>query len=125
MNLVGRQPELLGQWAQAQYFANGKKWLDKVQTLTDEALKANPKEVSSLGMLGIAAFEGERYQEAIDYWGRLLEQPPPEDKSRDALQGGIERATERLRASGSKVTETSVAKIDAPLKVRVDLAAGL
>ncbi|MNN93249.1 hypothetical protein D3C81_2116580 [compost metagenome] len=76
-------------------------------------------------MLGIAAFEGERYQEAIDYWGRLLEQPPPEDKSRDALQGGIERATERLRASGSKVAETSVAKIDAPLKVRVDLAAGL
>jgi cytochrome c-type biogenesis protein CcmH len=24
VNLAGRQPELLGQWAQAQYFADGK-----------------------------------------------------------------------------------------------------
>jgi cytochrome c-type biogenesis protein CcmH len=97
-NLAGRQPELLGQWAQAQYFADGKKWSEKIQALTDEALKADPKEVTSLGLLGIAAFEGERYQQAIDYWNRLLEQLPPEDKSRAALQGGIARATE----NGSK-----------------------
>src|SRR3546814_19287378 len=60
--VAGRQPELLGQWAQAQYFADGKKWSDKVQALTDEALKLDPKEVTSLGLLGIAAFDGERYQ---------------------------------------------------------------
>lgn len=123
-NLAGRQPELLGQWAQAQYFADGKKWSDKIQVLTDEALKADPKEVTSLGLLGIAAFEGERYQQAIDYWNRLLEQLPANDKSREALQGGIARATEKLEASGGKVAQAPVAKT-ALLKVSVDLASEL
>ncbi|MNS73847.1 Formate-dependent nitrite reductase complex subunit NrfG [compost metagenome] len=125
VNLAGRQPELLGQWAQAQYFADGKKWSDKVQALTDEALKADPKEVTSLGLLGIAAFEGERYQDAIDYWNRLLAQLPPNDPSREALQGGITRATEKLVASGGKVAQAPAAKTAALLKVSVDLAAEL
>ena len=124
-NLAGRQPELLGQWAQAQYFADGKKWSEKIQALTDEALKADPKEVTSLGLLGIAAFEGERYQQAIDYWNRLLAQLPEGDNSRAALQGGIERATERLQASGRKVAAAPAAKVAALLKVRVDLASEL
>jgi cytochrome c-type biogenesis protein CcmH len=124
-NLAGRQPELLGQWAQAQYFADGKKWSAKIQALTDEALKADPKEVTSLGLLGIAAFEGERYQEAIDYWNRLLAQLPPDDSSRAALQGGIKRAAERLEASGGKVAEAPVAAKAALLKVSVNLASEL
>jgi cytochrome c-type biogenesis protein CcmH len=124
-NLAGRQPELLGQWAQAQYFADGKKWSAKIRALTDEALKADPKEVTSLGLLGIAAFEGERYQEAIDYWNRLLAQLPPEDSSRAALQGGIKRAAERLEASGGKVAQAPVAAKAALLKVSVDLASEL
>ncbi|MFI8396922.1 c-type cytochrome biogenesis protein CcmI [Pseudomonas sp. Choline-02u-1] len=123
-NLAGRQPELLGQWAQAQYFADGKKWSEKIQKLTDEALKADPKEVTSLGLLGIAAFEGERYQEAIDYWNRLLAQLPPDDNSRAALQGGIERAAERLKASGGKVAQAAAPKA-ALLTVSVDLASEL
>ncbi|WP_426155691.1 c-type cytochrome biogenesis protein CcmI [Pseudomonas sp. TSRC2-2] len=123
-NLAGRQPELLGQWAQAQYFADGKKWSEKIQKLTDEALKADPKEVTSLGLLGIAAFEGERYQEAIDYWNRLLAQLPPDDNSRAALQGGIERAAERLTASGGKVAKAPAPKA-ALLTVSVDLASEL
>ncbi|WP_282384761.1 MULTISPECIES: c-type cytochrome biogenesis protein CcmI [unclassified Pseudomonas] len=123
-NLAGRQPELLGQWAQAQYFADGKKWSKQIQKLTDEALRADPKEVTSLGLLGIAAFEGERYQEAIDYWNRLLAQLPPDDNSRAALQGGIERAAERLTASGGKVAEAAAPK-SALLTVSVDLASDL
>ncbi|WP_426130429.1 c-type cytochrome biogenesis protein CcmI [Pseudomonas sp. DWP1b1] len=116
--LVGRQPELLGQWAQAQYFADNKQWSPKVQALTDEALKLDPKEVTSLGLLGIAAFEGQRYQEAIDYWNRLLAQLPAEDNSRAALQGGIDRAAEKLKESGGTVAPQKTA-----MKVRVDLSA--
>ncbi|MNQ87097.1 Formate-dependent nitrite reductase complex subunit NrfG [compost metagenome] len=127
--VAGRQPELLGQWAQAQYFADGKKWSDQVQALTDEALKLDPKEVTSLGLLGIAAFEGERYQDAIDYWSRLLVELPEGDKSREALQGGIARATEKLQAAGGQVApaqaQAPAAKTAAVLKVRVELAPAL
>ena len=120
--LAGRQPELLGQWAQAQYFADDKQWSDKTQALTDEALKADPKEVTSLGLLGIAAFEGKRYQEAITYWERLLNELPEGDQSRLALQGGIDKAREQLLASGGKVDAAPVAKAQASIKVSVDLA---
>ncbi|WP_122859668.1 c-type cytochrome biogenesis protein CcmI, partial [Pseudomonas viridiflava] len=90
--LAGRPPELLGQWAQALYFASDKHFTPQVQALTDEALKADPKEVTSLGLLGIAAFETERYQAAVDYWTRLLNVLPAQDPSRSALEGGIARA---------------------------------
>jgi cytochrome c-type biogenesis protein CcmH len=106
-------------------FRRRQKWSDKIQALTDEALKADPKEVTSLGLLGIAAFEGQRYQQAIDYWNRLLAQLPEDDNSREALQGGIDRATERLEASGGKVAAAPAAKVAALLKVRVDLASEL
>ncbi|MDD2105446.1 MULTISPECIES: c-type cytochrome biogenesis protein CcmI [Pseudomonas] len=119
--LAGRQPELLGQWAQALYFAADKKWSPQLQALTDEALKADPNEVTSLGLRGIAAFEGERYQEAIDYWKRLLAQLPEGDTSRAALQGGIDRAAERLGGSPGQ----AMAPVAARLKVRVELAAAL
>lgn len=122
VTLAGRQPELLGQWAQALYFAANKQWSPQVQALTDEALKADPKEVTSLGLRGIAAFEGERYQEAIDYWQRLLAQLPEGDASRSALQGGIDRAAERLKAAGGTPTAAPEA---ARLKVRVALADAL
>ncbi|MBK5000739.1 c-type cytochrome biogenesis protein CcmI [Pseudomonas sp. S31] len=119
--LAGRQPELLGQWAQALYFAADKQWSGQLQALTDEALQADPKEVTSLGLRGIAAFEGERYQEAIDYWNRLLVLLPEGDSSRAALQGGIDRAAERLGGSAAK----PAAPVGARLKVRVELAAAL
>lgn len=117
--LAGRQPELLGQWAQALYFGNGKQWTAQMQALTDEALKADPAEVTSLGLLGIAAFEDGRYQQAIDYWNRLIAQLPEGDASRAALQGGIERAGERLKATGQAPAT------NARLTVRVELAPAL
>ncbi|WP_047280875.1 c-type cytochrome biogenesis protein CcmI [Pseudomonas lundensis] len=120
--VAGRQPELLGQWAQAQYFADHKQWSDKTQALTDEALKADPKEVTSLGLLGIAAFEAKRYQEAIGYWQRLMNELPEGDASRAALEGGIQKAREQLQANGERVETAPVAATEASIKVSVDLA---
>ncbi|MFD2643397.1 c-type cytochrome biogenesis protein CcmI [Pseudomonas japonica] len=124
VGVAGRAPELLGQWAQALYFANNKQWTAQFQALTDEALKADPKEVTSLGLLGIAAFEGERYQEAIDYWNRLLAQLPEGDSSRSALLGGIDKAREKLAAGQGKAS-APVAASAAKLTVRVELADAL
>jgi cytochrome c-type biogenesis protein CcmH len=124
--LAGRQAELLGQWAQALYFASDKKFTPQVQALTSEALQADPKEVTSLGLLGIAAFESQHYQQAVDFWTRLLAVLPAQDPSRKALEGGIARASEKLKESGAPVDQpaATVAK-SASIKVRVDLAAEL
>ncbi|MFR0674566.1 c-type cytochrome biogenesis protein CcmI [Enterobacterales bacterium AW_CKDN230030176-1A_HGKHYDSX7] len=122
--LSGTQPELLGQWAQAVYFADGKRWSPQVQALTDQALKADPGEPTSLGLLGIAAFEGQRYADAIAYWKRLLATLPAGDASRAALQGGIDRATAKLAEQGGDAARAPVT--DGPrLTVRVSLAQAL
>ncbi|WP_226488621.1 c-type cytochrome biogenesis protein CcmI [Pseudomonas sp. B20] len=120
--LAGRQPELLGQWAQALYFASDKHFTPQVQALTDEALQADPKEVTSLGLLGIAAFETQRYQAAVDYWTRLLAALPADDASRSALEGGIARARENLAKRAADAAPAVKAK---SIKIHVELAAAL
>ncbi|MQQ37950.1 c-type cytochrome biogenesis protein CcmI [Pseudomonas sp. SZ57] len=120
--LAGRQPELLGQWAQALYFASDKHFTPQVQALTDEALQADPKEVTSLGLLGIAAFETQRYQAAVDYWTRLLAALPADDASRSALEGGIARARDNLAKRAADAAPAVKVK---SIKIHVELAAAL
>ncbi|MEW6463145.1 MAG: c-type cytochrome biogenesis protein CcmI [Pseudomonadota bacterium] len=122
VNLAGRAPELLGQWAQALYFADGKQWSERLQALTDEALKGDPQEVTSLGLLGIAAYESQRYADAVRYWERLVAVLPEQDPSRAAIVGGIERAREQMGDAGqaSAVAEPG-AKVHA-LEVSVSLS---
>ncbi|WP_342653195.1 c-type cytochrome biogenesis protein CcmI [Pseudomonas sp. F3-2] len=124
--LAGRQPELLGQWAQALYFAGNKAWTPQIQALADEALKLDAKEVTSLGLMGINAFEGQHYQAAMDYWKRLLAVLPANDPSRSALEGGIARASDKLVQSGGTPAEAPLATAQqARLRVRVSLSAAL
>ncbi len=96
VELAGRQPELLGQWAQAQYFAGDRQWSQQLQALTDEALQADPQELTSLGLLGIAAYEEGRYKDAVRFWEQLVAALPENDPSREAIRGGIERARQQV-----------------------------
>lgn len=126
VKLAGRQPELLGQWAQALYFAGDRQWSKQLQQLTDEALRGDPHEVTSLGLLGIAAYEEERFAEAIGFWERLVATLPAEDPSREAIQGGIARAREQLgEPASANVTNPAgetIVETGAGLTVEVQLA---
>ncbi|TIH06560.1 c-type cytochrome biogenesis protein CcmI [Pseudomonas leptonychotis] len=121
IGVAGREPELLGQWAQALYFAGSKQWTPQLQALTDEALKGDPAEVTSLGLLGIAAYEAGQFQQAIGHWQQLVAVLPVEDPSRQAIQGGIDRAREQLGEPAADVTPAA----SQGLTVRVALAAEL
>lgn len=131
VELAGRDPALLGQWAQAIYFAGDKQWSPQLQSLTDEALKADPEEVTSLGLLGIAAFEQGRFQDAVDSWEKLVAVLPENDPSRQAIQGGIERARGELdpaaatERSEAEAPQAAAASAEHKLKVKVELAAAL
>lgn len=118
IDIAGREPELLGQLAQALYFAGDKQWTPQLQTLTNEALKADPAEVTSLGLLGIAAYESEQFQQAIGHWQQLVAVLPVEDPSRQAIQGGIDRAREQLGVPAEPVEPAA----SQGLTVRVALA---
>ncbi len=125
VELAGRQPELLGQWAQAQYFAGQRQFSDEIRKLGEEALAADPQEATTLGLLGIAAFEEQRFADAMRYWSRLIATLPADDAGRQAIEGGIARAREQLAARGEPLPEPALAAAPVELKVRVSLAAEL
>lgn len=124
VKVAGREPELLGQWAQALYFAGDKQWTAQLDTLTGEALQADPEEVTSLGLLGIAAYEEQRFQDAIGYWERLVAVLPEGDPSRQAIAGGIARARQEIDPQAGGAAAAQTPEIGS-LQVRVELADAL
>lgn len=96
----GRRAEVLGQLAQARFFAAGRKLDAQTQALADEALAANPGEPTTLGLLGMAAYERGGYAEAADYWQRLVAVLPAGDPLRATLAQGIARAETAAQAAG-------------------------
>lgn len=124
VKVAGREPELLGQWAQALYFAGNKQWTAQLDALTGEAFKADPEEVTSLGLLGIAAYEEQRFQDAIGYWERLVAILPEGDPSRQAIAGGIARARQEIDPQAGAAATAQTPEIGS-LQVRVELADAL
>lgn len=120
VELAGRQPELLGQWAQALYFAQNRQWTPDLQALADEALRGDPQEVTSLGLLGIAAFEEARYADAVRFWEQLVAALPENDPSREAIRGGINRAREQLGEPAETASQPEVAGITLQVEVQLD-----
>ena len=118
---AGRQPELLGQWAQALYFARDRKWSEELQALTDEALQSDPQELTTLGLLGIAAYEESRYQDAVRFWEQLVAALPEEDPSREAIRGGIERARQQIDGDSAVEQAQSAANAGTTLEIQVAL----
>ena len=99
--IAGRPADLLGRWAEARYYAGGRKWPSELEALTDEALTANPQEATSLRIVGMARFHAGRYVEAAASWERLLATLPERDPSRAVIAKDIARARQ-LATSGSQ-----------------------
>jgi len=120
---LGERPEVLAQMAQAQFFANGNQLGTESVAALDRALELNPNEPTALGLLGIAAFESGEYAGAIGYWERLLAGMPPGGEGAMAIQGGIDRARERMQESGVTSAEAAAAtEQQLQISVRVELA---
>lgn len=82
---------IYGLAAQALFFAEQGQMTEQVKEILDRAFAINPDETNGLGLLGIAAFEDRRYEDAIKYWSRILD-VEPDNPSRDAIIAGIEKA---------------------------------
>ena len=115
---LGERPEVLAQLAQARYFAAGNELDAPSVAALDKALELDPQEPTALGLLGIAAFESGDYQGAIDFWQRLLAGMPADSPGAQTIQGGIQRAQQRLSAGAD------AAPIDATAVIRIQLELG-
>lgn len=113
---------VMGQYAQALYFANGGKMDDAVRTQVTATLERDPNEMTALGLLGIDAFEQQRYAQAIEYWSKALVKAEP--GAAESLRSGIRRAQQELQALGEPVPDIPGLE---PVQIRlaVSLAQGL
>ncbi|MEH6389847.1 c-type cytochrome biogenesis protein CcmI [Pseudomonas profundi] len=120
---IGERPEVLAQLAQARFFAAGNQLDTEAAAALDKALELNPDEPTALGLLGIAAFEAGEYTGAIEYWERLLAGMPAGGPGAQAIQGGIDRARERLGLGPNEANpEQAVADESAVIRVRLELS---
>ncbi len=126
---------IYGLAAQALFFAKQGQMTDEVKAILDKAFAINPDETNGLGLLGIAAFEAGRYEDAIKYWSRILD-VEPDNQSRDAIISGINKARaglglpiqdkQMVKSSEAPVMSGAEAEVTgAEVKVLVELDASL
>ncbi len=89
--LVGEDPQVLAEYAQALFFVNENRMDDSVRSLVDRALAVDPANDTALGLLGIDAFDREQYADAISYWQQIIDTMEPGEDA-GAIIAGVERA---------------------------------
>lgn len=113
----------LAQLAQAMFFANDRRLDKATESLLLEALEINPRDNTSLGLLGVASYDREDYLNAVRYWTRLLALLPPNNPNGQAIQGGLSKAmgmlTEEQLATFNAEQE---AKIKSRIQVTVNVS---
>ncbi|TGN41265.1 c-type cytochrome biogenesis protein CcmI [Marinobacter confluentis] len=90
-----REATAWGLSAQALFFQSEGQPGGEVQRAIENARAINPDEVNSLGLLGITAFSQQQYEDALNYWERILEVAPDHPQVASIRQG-IEEAYQRL-----------------------------
>lgn len=120
--LFPQDPDVLAQLAQARYLVGDRNVDAQTRSLLDRALAINPNQGTALGVLGIDAFAGGRYLEALAHWQKLLIQLPSGSPEVGVISGGIaeakRRATEVGDLQGLEVSVTLAPELGAaPLGV--------
>ncbi len=117
VSLTRGHPGVLAEFAQASFFMDGNQLTEQSRALANRAIAHQPNNSTALGLLGIDAFESQRYREAIGYWQRIIDTNPdaPEIES---LRIGIARA----QAMAGDKPELAPAAAGPELLVSVSLA---
>ncbi len=92
VELTRGHPGVLAEFAQASFFMDGNLLTEQSRALANRALAGQPNNPTALGLLGIDAFESQRYREAISYWQRIID-TNPDSPELESLRLGIARAS--------------------------------
>lgn len=94
-DLQPNKPTILFQYAQALYFKQ-QSLKGKPTELLLEVLRLDPKNDLAINLLAVAAFQIGNFQQAIDYWERLLPKYAPQSPDGQALLQAIAKAQSAL-----------------------------
>ena len=94
--LSSDNPELLADYADALVMANGGRFNDEAGELLLKAIKAQPKNVKALWLLGHWKNQQGAYKEALDYWQRAAALLPPNSEDSNIIAQQIAQVQQRL-----------------------------
>jgi cytochrome c-type biogenesis protein CcmH len=92
--------DLLTEYAYALSMARGQDMEGKPVELLNKALQIDPKNLKALVLAGNAAFKAKHYDQAIEYWQKVLPTLPPKSEVEQSLSEKISEA-KRLAKTGS------------------------
>jgi cytochrome c-type biogenesis protein CcmH len=101
--LVGNDADLWADYAYAVAMINGKEMQGKPMELVNKALQIDPNNRKALVLAGEAAFKQKHYNQAIEYWQRLLQALPP--NSSEVAQPLNEKIAEAKRLAKSETSK--------------------
>ncbi len=90
--IVGDDPSLLVDWADALAMSNGRVLEGEPIALVERALKSDPDNGKGLALSGTAAFNRKDYKLAVQRWERLASVSPPDSGFLPQLQNSIDEA---------------------------------
>ena len=83
-------------YAQSLWQLNHQEFNAESRALFQSVLKKNRNQPDALAMLAMDAFVGHAYQQAIDYWQRLLKISPPQSEDAHAIRKAIVKAQQKM-----------------------------
>lgn len=89
-------------YAQSLWQINHRQFDDTSRALLQSVLQKNKDQPDALAMLAMDAFLGHSYQQAINYWQRLLELAPPQSEDAQAIRKAIAKAEKKISSRENK-----------------------
>lgn len=84
-------------YAQSLWQLNNQAFDPHIRSLFKWVLSKNKNQPDALAMLAMDAFVGHAYQQAIDYWQRLLKIAPPQSEDAQAIRKAIVKAQQKTQ----------------------------
>ena len=83
-------------YAQSMWQLNNQEFDPDIRALFQSVLSKNENQPDALAMLAMDAFVGHAYQQAINYWQRLLKISPPQSEDAQAIRKAIVKAQQKM-----------------------------
>lgn len=84
-------------YGQSLWEANNRQFSPQITSIFEQLLKENPNQPDALAMLAMSAYMNHSFDEAIDYWQRLLQLTPRGSDEAFAIEKAIAKASKKGR----------------------------
>lgn len=90
-------------YAHSLWVLNNYQFTEQTTEIFNRLLKLNPNQPDALSMLAMDAFTSHAYEDAIDYWQRLLKIVPTQSEEAQAIRKAIAKAEEHIRLKNKNI----------------------